>query len=681
MKIYRALIFLYLSDFMLNDRAMKTNIYIQLWLCAICILSYACKDDYLNHADNAKPIESAIYVSPEWSAESYPIEIPGAGNASFSLDEIPRWLKPDSKTGQLVNGKTYITCSAISDSEFSEIGVYNSTMKINVEGKGSYVMMVGYVNAGNPQIICPQPIELSYYGNTQISIRTQNDGILIWQIVEHPEWITVSDSIGTSRNNWQSISININPDNMPLTDVVGEMVIANNSVNSPFCVVSVKFNAGNPSFSCYDDWLDFGRTESQKNISISNQGNGLLTWKVEECPDWITVSPKNGTINSYYSENIAFTCNRTGLLEGSHTGTVVFRSNDKNRPTFSITVRCRIGNENSQNITAIEGTVIDAEYSKINNTLVYVTSDLLLNIYDPSSKITEKITLSYIPTCLSLSLNGSKAVVGHDGHVTYVDLLAKQIINTHDVSCNASDIVLGNNEWAYVFPKSSQWEYIRCINVSIANSTETLHTGNSIHGETKAKLHPSGKFIYGANNGLYPSDLEKYDIQGGTAVYLYDLPYHGDYEPYGDLWFSEDGNRIFTRGKNVFKTSEIREQDMLYNGSINLESNSLYSSERIMWLDHSEAKKNLYLISSTDDYWNNSNKPFIYIYNSDNLTFRNKIELEDYLVKDNFGNEEFYLAEPYFVFSNSNGKEIYAITKAIGSGLLNEWAIQTMAIE
>ena len=660
---------------------MKTNIYIQLWLCAICILTYACKDDYLNHVDDAKPVTSTIYVSPEWSAESYPIVIPNAGNATYTLSEIPRWLMPDSETGRFINGEAYITCSAISDSEFSEIGVYNSTMKINVEGKGDYVMVVGYVNAGNPQIACPQSIELSYYGQTNMNIIPQNDGILIWQIVEYPEWITVSDSVGISRYGGRTISININPDNIPLTDVTGEIVIANNSINSPLCTVNIKFNAGNPTFTCYDNQLNFVRKETQKNISISNQGNGLLIWKVEACPDWITVSPQNGLVNSYHSEEVLFTCNRTGLTDGKHTGTVVLRSNDKSNPTFNITVSCRIGTENPQNITAIEGTVIDAEYSKTNNLLVYVTSDLSLKIFNPSSKNTESITLSYVPTCLSLSLNGSKAVVGHDGRVTYVDLLAKQIINTHDVSCNALDIVLGENEWAYVFPKQDQWTNIRCINVNLVNSTETLHTGYSIYAGTKAKLHPSGKYIYGADNGLSPSDLEKYDIQNGTAEYLYDSPYHGDYSILGDLWFAEDGNRIFTRGKNVFKTSEIREQDMLYNGAIKLESSSSYGSERIMWLDHSEAKKNLYLISSGEVYWNDSNKPFIYIYNSDNLTFRNKIELEDYLVKDNFGNEEFYLAEPYFVFSNSNGKEIYAITKAIGSGLLNEWAIQTMAIE
>ena len=35
----------------------------------------------------------------------------------------------------------------------------------------------------------------------------------------------------------------------------------------------------------------------------------------------------------------------------------------------------------------------------------------------------------------------------------------------------------------------------------------------------------------------------------------------------------------------------------------------------------------------------------------------------------------------YFVFANSNGTELYVITKANGSGMVHEWAIQTIDME
>ncbi|MBK8723275.1 MAG: hypothetical protein IPL95_13700 [Saprospiraceae bacterium] len=212
---------------------------------------------------------------------------------------------------------------------------------------------------------------------------------------------------------------------------------------------------------------------------------------------------------------------------------------------------------------------------------------------------------------------------------------------------------------------------IHSINLNLQVDNELLHIGNSIYASTKGKMHPSGNYIYGTNNGISPSDIEKYSILNGNAEYLYDSPYHGDYPISGDLWFSEDGLRVFTRGKTVLRTSANKDQDMLYNGTIALESNFAH----IMNLDYSTVKNNIYIISSDEDTWTNKRKPFIYIYNSNNLLFKSKIELEKYLVGANF-----YDAEPYFVFSNSSGNSIYVFTKAKGSGLVNEWGLQKIDI-
>ena len=75
-------------------------------------------------------------------------------------------------------------------------------------------------------------------------------------------------------------------------------------------------------------------------------------------------------------------------------------------------------------------------------------------------------------------------------------------------------------------------------------------------------LHPSGDYIYGADQGIFPSDIEKYDIRSGNLIYLYDSPYHGDYAMGGNLWISEDGLRIFTALGNVFRSSVNQDTDM-----------------------------------------------------------------------------------------------------------------------
>jgi hypothetical protein len=335
-------------------------------------------------------------------------------------------------------------------------------------------------------------------------------------------------------------------------------------------------------------------------------------------------------------------------------------------------------NKNKEQKIILKSNVIDVEYSKKSDQLVYVSSNpSAINVFNSTSEVIESIPLAYIPTCISLSQDGEAAVVGHDGHVTYVDLKSKSIINTYSVSCAALDIVLGNNKWAYVFAKEGQWTYIKSINMNLSYDNEAPRSiYNQISAGTKGRLHPSGKYIY-AQHPTSRATIEKFKIQNGNIDDSYQSRYdEDDYALHPSVWFSEDGIRIFSNTKTVLKTSEIQSLDMVYNGKINPEK-GLY----IEWLDHSSIKNNLFLIFSSGDFWSQVKSPYIYTYNASNLSFKNKLELEKYFVSDNKGGGIYYEAEPYFVFSNSTGNNLFVITKAFDSGLANEWAIQKIAIE
>ena len=88
--------------------------------------------------------------------------------------------------------------------------------------------------------------------------------------------------------------------------------------------------------------------------------------------------------------------------------------------------------------------VIDAEYSKSKESLVYISSNpSTLTVFNTNSEQFENIPLNYTPTCVSVSQDGETAVVGHDGHITYVNLTTKTILNSYSISCVALDIVIG----------------------------------------------------------------------------------------------------------------------------------------------------------------------------------------------------------------------------------------------
>ena len=495
-----------------------------------------------------------------------------------------------------------------------------------------------------------------------------------FQIISSPDWIEVYPESGLIEGDIYELTITSNMSGMQPGTFQGELIIMSTVGYDTVRIIGL---LGEQVLYSIPDSIKFSVFSEHEKLIIQNRGNISLNYSLSTSDNFIDFQTQTGDVIVGEQKEILVNLNRESLQTGSFTSEIYLSINEV---LDTIVVKVESFQENKLYLTT---DVIDAEFSKLLDKLFYISSNpLSLSIFDPKVNTIEQISLSYIPTCISISMDGTKAIVGHDGKVSYVDLANKNVMKTIDVPCYVVDAAIGNNNWAYAVPKDGSHVRVQCVNLIDNSVVEHLMNGNqTVSDGSKIKLHPSGNSIYLADNGVSPSDLDKLDISSDTAKYLYDSPYHGDYAISGDLWFSEDGKRIFTRGTSVFKTSVIKEQDMLYNGKITLESNSSFNYGRIIWLDHLETKKNLYLLSSADDYWDDANKPYVYIYNSDNLTFKNKIELEEYLVSDNFGGGDFYPAEPYFVFSKSNGDEIYAITKAVGSGLVNEWAIQTINIE
>jgi hypothetical protein len=237
----------------------------------------------------------------------------------------------------------------------------------------------------------------------------------------------------------------------------------------------------------------------------------------------------------------------------------------------------------------------DAEYSSALDRVVLVSTEPAeLHIMDPFSVSDTIVALPLEGNAISVAPDGLTAVVGHDGWVTEVDLVQAVILQTAAVSADALDVVLAPNHYAYVFPERDQHAEIRSMNLTTGEEEEAFD-GMSIYAGTLGKLQPGKLAMYGADNGLSPSDIEKYDISEGPVRYLYDSPYHGDYYMCGDLWFSEDGKRIFTRCGNVFAASDDEGSDMHYAGSLGVNPDGSWRNG-IAFLSHSLAAQKLIAI-------------------------------------------------------------------------------------
>jgi hypothetical protein len=248
---------------------------------------------------------------------------------------------------------------------------------------------------------------------------------------------------------------------------------------------------------------------------------------------------------------------------------------------------------------ALPHDVIDAEFSKALNRIVMVGSYPVnaLYVYDVATATEYQQLLAKTPTSVSVAPDGLTAAVGHDALISVVDLTRVGLPGAPapiglNVSADVFDVVLDGLGSVHAFPRVDQW--VEPHSIHIATNTEQIGSFG-LRAGSHARLHPSGGFIYTADNGLSPSDIEKWDITSGVAMSLYDSPYHGDYGMCGDLWFHETGITIYTACGNTFRSSTIQTQDMVYSGALEL-STSGFSNFMIRSLSQSDAHDEISLI-------------------------------------------------------------------------------------
>jgi hypothetical protein len=313
---------------------------------------------------------------------------------------------------------------------------------------------------------------------------------------------------------------------------------------------------------------------------------------------------------------------------------------------------------------------VDAEYSEALDRIVMISaSPNQLHIYDGASRVeTAAVDLPTVPTCISVGPDGNYAAVGHNAWVSYVNLRTATIEKTLPISIDVLDVVLAGNGYAYGFPRRDQWASI--ISLNLQTGAEAPGSGMSIYAGTLGKLHPGGKAMYGANNGLSPSDIEKYDIAAGRVAYLYDSPYHGDYAMCGDLWISKDGLRIFTRCGNVFRASEVRDQDMRYNGG-------LQGMHYLRSVAHSLSGQRVAAIDAGTNYYQGESQADtqVHFYDYEFLNYKGSVRLPRFQASGtSFG------AHGRFVFASADGTRFYVVAQAdSNSGFLSDYAVTTVS--
>lgn len=497
-----------------------------------------------------------------------------------------------------------------------------------------------------------------------------------FQILTSPEWIVVTPNSGTIKSNEIEISINSNFKDLDPGLYIDQLIIGSSIGNK---TVILKGSVKEQFAYTITDSINYPFYKNKEHILIQNQGNIRINYTLSSASPSIQLSTESGEIAPGEESQILVSLKRDLLEEELYSNEIYVAINE-----IQDTIAVNIGGF-EQGMYYFDERPIDAEYSKMTDQIVYITENSNLYIYNIKPNTTKSIELPFLPTCVSISPDGSKAVIGHDLNITYVDLITEEIIKTLPVSCKAADIVLGSNGWAYVFPENRLDYYkdlrISCLNLNVPDPDEKFHLGWPIGENQRAKLHPSGDFIFSSTTHLDPLSITKFDIKEGVAKELHSVSTDrvDSFVDNGGLWISEDGIHLFTPDRDIFKTSDNQDQSLEFTGTLNLKSYTTHDLPLIQGLDHSSYNSNIYVILTGPGSWEYHQDPNILVYDSNSMNFKNKIKLKQHYVRNYLDEFELSNARPLFIFSSSKSSEVYVITEGFySSNSVYKWAIQTI---
>ncbi|HXO84762.1 MAG TPA: hypothetical protein VN803_04475 [Gemmatimonadales bacterium] len=305
---------------------------------ALLGLSVACRLDMLiKPSHTPQPLLTVAPIEIQDTARAHSNDVRtaeiaitngGGGTFSWSASDRSDWIKLDPHEGDapgtltvsldpedlgpgVYQGEVIVIARTTADSQVTTIAV---TFVVQRPGLNVTPLLIDRsTNVGSNQIF-----------NETIQVSNSGTGQLSWTASEDAAWLTLGATSGTGD---ASIPVTINSSGLGGGTYRGEIdVTAPGAMGSPqhVTVTLIVFAPGlavTPGF--IQERASTGSTTPiDHTLSVTNSGNGTITWSATKTQPWLTLSKASGGA----PESITVTLNPTGLPAGIQTDTIVFTS-------------------------------------------------------------------------------------------------------------------------------------------------------------------------------------------------------------------------------------------------------------------------------------------------------------------------------------------------------------------
>jgi len=304
--------------------------------------------------------------------------------------------------------------------------------------------------------------------------------------------------------------------------------------------------------------------------------------------------------------------------------------------------------------------VVMAAYDKPLDKMVLVSAHPNeVHIYDPVTQADQMVPLPAPPLSVSAGPDGSFATVGHDGLVSYVNLQTPEVVQTFHVAMQVRNLALAGNGYIYAWPLPEIFPTMGSLRIDTGTMTSTGNFGF----DGVLRLYADGKTLYAGSSGV-----TRYDISQGVAARVpsVGLPFNAS-NSCGNIWLTEDGNRLFTACAQAFRTSPAVSGDLQYNGQ-------LTGLNSLIWADESVSQHSTVVIPNLFNVAGPSDAQ-LQIFGDAFLGYAGSLPLPQFIV----GGQSF-VGHGQFVFWNAAATKLFVVEKADAAAQLSSaYAVSVVA--
>lgn len=284
------------------------------------------------------------------SAQQITIANTGTGTLTWQINdnetqynEGTGWLFTASpQSGSVTNTPEEVT--VLVNKRGLSTGTYSATLPVTSNG-GSKDLGITMSVAQQEFPVVGIGTRLLLFFGTDVAEKTFNinnmfTGTLTWEIdtpVLHrgEGWLTVSPAAGYTRTETDTVKVTVDREGMG-KGLYSATIPVKTNAGTINVIVMMLIQEGPVSKVQPSMLLYLNKTQTEKTLTITNTGSGILTWSIGT-PEyhggngWVSsISPTSGSTETEPAE-VTVTINREGLTPGLYRADILVKSNDRDR--------------------------------------------------------------------------------------------------------------------------------------------------------------------------------------------------------------------------------------------------------------------------------------------------------------------------------------------------------------